>query len=390
VADAPGADERSAPPRHRARPAPLVSVVIPTRHEARTIGAFLYRALAALDGLDAEIVVVDDSDRDNTVEVLERLREELAGRLVVIHRPKGSVPDRTLGTAVVTGIRAARGAYVCVMDADGQHPPEAVRGMLETARRTGAEYVGGSRYLPGGSAAGLDGPARKAISRGLANAARAAFAGTPVRRLTDPLSGFFLFRRSLADGVALRPVGWKISLEVLVRGRVRRVAEVPYAFARRADGESKATLGQGLLVLRHMVGLLLGLAGPRRCLAFGAVGLSGLLVNTGTLLALAAAGFPALGWPIWTAAELSILWNYHLHRRLTRRDRPRGSWWAYNLAAALASLVAIGATTGLVRLAAAPLGIASVAGVLAGTALNFGLADVAVFARTRQAQGRAA
>ena len=76
--------------------------------------------------------------------------------------------------------------------------------------------------------------------------------------MTDPLTGFFLFRRQIVAGVDLQPIGWKISLEVLVRGAVRRPVEVPYTFARRADGDSKATISQGLLVLRHFVVLLLG------------------------------------------------------------------------------------------------------------------------------------
>ena len=359
---------------------PVVSVVIPTRHEARTIGAFVARTLRALDTIPAEIIVVDDSDRDNTIEVLQRLREELGDRLVVMHRPEGSVAERTLGTAVVTGIHATRGEFVCVMDADGQHPPEAIPAMLEAARRGGAQYVGGSRYLPGGSAEGLDGVTRKAISLGLALLTRGAFLLTPIRGITDPLSGFFLFRRDLVQGMELRPIGWKISLEVLVRSGARAVAEVPYSFARRADDHSKASLDQGMLVLKHILVLLLGLAGVRRFLTFGAVGASGVTVNTGTLLALASLGFDALTWPIWLSTELSIVWNYHLNRRITWRDRVGGSLWWYNVAAAAASLAAIAATAALVTAAQAPLWFASIGGTALGMAFNYLLADRLVFA----------
>lgn len=204
-------------------------------------------------------------------------------RLVVLHRPRGSVVERTLGTAVVTGIRHARGTFVCVMDADGQHPPEVIPRMLAMAQQTNADYVGGSRYLPGGSPEGLDGISREVISRGLALLTRLAFLCTPIRSVTDPLSGFFLFRRSLVTGVELKPVGWKISLEVLVRSRAQRLVEVAYMFASRADGESKASLQQGLLVLRHMLVLLLSLAGVQRFVLFGLAGVSGVLVNTGSL-----------------------------------------------------------------------------------------------------------
>jgi glycosyltransferase involved in cell wall biosynthesis len=360
---------------------PRISIVIPTRHEARTIGAFLHRVAAALGSVPFEILVVDDSDDDNTVEVLLQVQQELgAGQLAVLHRPRGSVADRTLGTAVVAGIHAARGRYVCVMDADGQHPPETIPLLLAAAHMSGADYVGASRYLDGGSAEGLSGFSRKAISRGLALVARLAFLGTPVRTVSDPLSGFFLFRRSLAEGVTLKPIGWKISLEVLVRTRARKLTEVPYAFAPRTEGDSKATFSQGVLVLRHILFLLLSLAGVQRMLRFGLVGLSGVLVNTGTLLALAGLGFDALAWPIWVATELSILWNYVLNKRFTWADRPFGSWWLYNLAALGSGLSAIGLTRVLGGSGYVPLALASLIGIVLGMGLNYLLLDHLVFA----------
>jgi dolichol-phosphate mannosyltransferase len=240
---------------------PELSVVIPTRHEAATIGPFLHRLSNALAELDYEIIVVDDSDRDKTVRALLASQRDLSNeRLIILHRPKGSVFERTLGTAVVTGIRCARGTYVCVMDADGQHPPEVIPQLLATARTAAVDYVGATRYVHGGSAAGLDGVGRKVVSHGLALLTRLTFVATLIRNLTDPLSGFFLFRRSLVEQVTLSPIGWKISLEILVRGRPRRVAEVPYVFASRADGKSKASLRQGLLLSRHILALLLSLA----------------------------------------------------------------------------------------------------------------------------------
>jgi cellulose synthase/poly-beta-1,6-N-acetylglucosamine synthase-like glycosyltransferase len=121
----------------------LVSIVVPTRHEASTIGAFLNRLADALGATTFEIIVVDDSDKDNTVDVLHAVQRQLGDdRLIVVHRPRGTVADRTLGSAVVTGIRLARGTYVCVLDADGQHPPEVISQLIDTAERTDAEYVG--------------------------------------------------------------------------------------------------------------------------------------------------------------------------------------------------------------------------------------------------------
>ena len=368
----------------RAMNQPLISIVIPTRHEAVTIGPFLRELDAELSDTDFELIVVDDSDHDNTVEILLELQKQFGDdRLVVLHRPRDSVSERTLGTAVVAGIRLARGTYVCVMDADGQHPPEAILRMLATAQETGVDYVGGSRYVPGGSPEGLDGIKRRAISLGLALLTRLIFLLTPIRGLTDPLTGFFLFRRSIVQGVELKPIGWKISLEVLVRSRARYVTEVPYTFAARADGDSKASLQQGLLVLRHMLVLLISLPGVLRFGLFGLVGLSGMLVNTGSLIVLQALGFGPLGWPLWAAAEAAILWNYTLNRHVTWRDRGYGTWWFYNLTALGTSGVAIAITSLLVLSGEVTLWLASVSGIVAGMCLNYVVLDKLVFSGLR-------
>jgi dolichol-phosphate mannosyltransferase len=265
------------------------------------------------------------------------------------------------------------------MDADGQHPPEAIPRMLAAAQLTGADYVGGSRYMPGGSPEGLDGISRKAISLGLALLARLVFLLTPVRTLTDPLSGFFLFRRSIVQGVDLKPIGWKISLEVLVRSQARRVTEIPYTFAARTQGASKASVQQGLLVLCHMLVLLFGMPGIVRFALFGLVGLSGMVVNTGSLMTCKALGFDPLGWPLWAAAELAILWNYTLNRHVTWRERGYGTWWLYNLTALGTSGIAIAITSLLILSGCATLWLASVSGIAAGMCLNYLVLDRLVF-----------
>lgn len=361
-------------------PRPDISLVVPSRHESSTIEHCLRRAFAALADVSMEIVVIDDSDHDDTFDRLQKLQRRIGDRLVLLHRDRGEVADRTLGTAVVTGIRMARGEFVCVMDADGQHPPEVIPTMLAVARHTGADYVGGSRYVPGGSPEGLNGWTRKAISRGLALATRLAFLFTSVRDVSDPLTGFFLFRRRIVEDVDLRPIGWKISLEVLVRCCTQRIAEVPYVFAAREDGDSKATISQGLLVLRHILTLVISLLGVRRFLLFSIVGTSGMVINTGTLLTFDALGFDPLTWPIWVATEVSILWNYHLNRLFTWRERPYGSWWLYNGAAIFASLFAVGVTGFLVLSWQAPLWLGSMVGIVSGMAINYLILDRLVFA----------
>src|SRR5207245_1257150 len=136
----------------------VLSVVVPTRKEAGNVGPLVARLSRALDGVAAEICCVDDSD-DDTPALLEALERERPGAVRCLFR-QGAERAGGLSTAVVVGLRMAGGRYVCVMDADLQHPPETIRPMLAEAER-GADLVVASRYVPGGSQGGLDGVARR-------------------------------------------------------------------------------------------------------------------------------------------------------------------------------------------------------------------------------------
>ena len=107
-----------------------------------------------------------------------------------------------------------------------------------------------------------------------------------LRRVTDPLSGFFLVRRSAVEGIAMRPIGYKISLEILIRAAGSHVEEVPYTFAEREDGETKATLATGLTFFRHTGVLLLEVPEVGRFWKFAFVGATGVAVYMGLLWAL--------------------------------------------------------------------------------------------------------
>src|SRR5258708_26710095 len=251
----------------------LVSVVVATRNEAGNVGPLVERLSRALEGVDAELCFVDDSD-DETPLLRERLIAERPGQVRCLFRHGG---ERTggLSTAVVAGLRMATGRYVCVMDADLQHPPETIPPMLAEAER-GADLVVASRYVSGGSHGGLDGLARRVVSRGATRAARLLF--SEARRTTDPLSGFFLCRRALLDGIEFRPVGFKILLELMVCVPGIAVRDVPLSFQPRQAGVSKASMRQGLLYLQHVRSLFFEVQGSARRWKFALVGLSGLLV----------------------------------------------------------------------------------------------------------------
>ncbi len=232
-----------------------LTVVIPTRNERDNMMPLLHALREALDGMSAEILFVDDSD-DDTPEVIKdaSAMEAPLFHVHVEHRQPGIARAGGLATAVVAGLNRAQAAYVAVLDADLQHPPEQLRVLYDQAVAQQADLVVASRYIKGGSYGGLAGVGRRWISVGLKWTAKLLF---PERllRLSDPLGGFFLLRRSLLAEVSLRPIGYKILLELLLRCPWQHVLEVPYHFQARAAGQSKATMQQGVLALRHMLRL---------------------------------------------------------------------------------------------------------------------------------------
>ena len=235
-----------------APPAPHLSVIVPTRNERANIEPLLRALAAALSGIAAEVVVADDSS-DGTADEARRLAADLPFPVRVATRTSGETTVG-LGTAVLRGARVAGGAYLCVMDADLQHPPALVSRLLATAEAEGADVVIASRYVRGGAAGGLSNGFRHLVSRSLGLSARLLFPRR-VGRVRDPMSGYFLFRRSLLDGVTLDPIGFKILLELLVRCRPARVREIPFAMAPRHAGESKAGLREATRYARHLLTL---------------------------------------------------------------------------------------------------------------------------------------
>ena len=131
------------------------------------------------------------------------------------------------------------------MDADLSHPPEALPQMLQTLE-TGADFVIGSRYIAGGSTS--DGGCLRWL-----NSRAATLLARPLTSVRDPMAGFFALKRStFENGCAFNPVGYKIGLELIIKCRCKRVVEVPIHFEHRRYGESKLTLKQQFLYLRHL------------------------------------------------------------------------------------------------------------------------------------------
>jgi dolichol-phosphate mannosyltransferase len=231
-------------------PSPQISVIVPTRNEADNVRPLLERLARALDDFSFETIFVDDSS-DNTAGVVASAAGEFAFPIRVIVR---AFEQRNgLSGAVVDGIKAANGAWICVMDADLQHPPETIKIMWEQAQKTGADIVVGSRRGDLFGPYGLS-RLRSFNSKVLTILARTLFPRL-LKNASDPLTGLFLVRRSAVNVDVLQPDGFKILLEILVRCPTLHVTEVHFEFAPRHSGESKADVREGARFLRHLITL---------------------------------------------------------------------------------------------------------------------------------------
>jgi dolichol-phosphate mannosyltransferase len=207
-----------------------LSIVIPTYNEAGGIETLL-RALDAIfqaHSLDGEIVVVDDNSPDGTGAIVDRLAQTLPVRC--LHRPA----KLGLSSGVIDGWKIARKESVALgaMDADFSHDIDALPLMVEALESGGYGLAVGSRYVAGGGIANW--PKRRIVTSRVA-----CWLARPLTKVKDVTSGYFLVRREALEGVTLDPIGFKIGLEVIVKGKYGKVLEVPYVFKDRVFGESK-------------------------------------------------------------------------------------------------------------------------------------------------------
>ena len=251
-----------------------VSVVIPTYNEAKNVPSLLLRIHNTLKSMDYEVIIVDDSSPDGTSKVV-------LNQLMYFHYPVRLVTrinKQGLALAVVEGFKESTGDIICVIDADLQHPPELLKELIDHVNH-GYDIAIASRYVVGGSSSGF-GITRHITSIG---AKYLAYILLPkVKQVKDPLSGYFAIRRSVLDNVELTPVGYKILLELLVKGNYNLVKEIPFTFQERKYGKSNLNVKEHISYIHHLIKLL-NSNNSSKAVKFAIVGASGVLVNEGLL-----------------------------------------------------------------------------------------------------------
>ncbi len=307
-----------------------ISVVIPTYNERENLPVLVGRLFKALNGFDFEVIIVDDNSPDGTWMVAESLKLKYSEKIRVLRRPS----KLGLASAIIDGFKLSHGDVIVVMDADLQHPPEALRNLIKPIETGDTDLVIASRYVKDG---GIEGWSfwRILVSRIATLISHIALPET--RSIRDPMSGFFVLRRSILNGFSLNPKGYKILLEILVKIRPLRFAEIPYVFKARKFGSSKLNFNEYVNFLNHVFKL-----SNYRPLKFALVGLSGILVNLGLLEM-----FIRFSLNIYLASacsiEISIVNNYLFNTLWTFRNRLKSgfikAFIRYHLTVALGAVI---------------------------------------------------
>lgn len=301
------------------RPLPVeLSVVIPTFKERENVAVVAEKLTQALAGIVWEAVFVDDDSPDGTIdELAEMARRD--PRIRFIHR----IGRRGLSSAVVEGVLATYAPYVAVIDADLQHDETVLTAMLDKLKNGEADVAVGSRYINGGGIGNWDEGRVRASRFATRTAALLARA-----QLSDPMSGFFMFRRdAFMSGVRrLSGQGFKILLDLLASAdRPLKVVEIPYAFRERLHGESKldamVVWEYGVLLLDKLVGHIV----PVRFLLFIAVGGAGVLVHMAVLSVLQLNVSFVVAQSIATLSAMTF--NFFVNNTLTYRDKRIKGFW---------------------------------------------------------------
>lgn len=224
-----------------------LSIIVPTYNEAQNIQPLLRKLVNVKKQIKApcEIIVVDDNSPDATAQVAMRVARRCKGIRILVREN-----ERGLASAILYGVQRSKYDAICVMDADFQHPPELIPKLWKNIKE--ADIVVASRFMPGSKVDGLNFH-RKMISKLAILVPRVLF--SKIRRVKDPVSGFFMFKKELMNGISFNPYGFKFLLELIVKSKWKKIVEYPFTFKKRRGGTSKLNLKEFLNYLKLLLDL---------------------------------------------------------------------------------------------------------------------------------------
>jgi dolichol-phosphate mannosyltransferase len=297
------------------------ALIVPVLNEHDNIAPLLTRLAIVLAHISWEVIFVDDGSSDGTIEAVEQLA--LTDRRIRLVRRVGR---RGLSSAVMEGFLSTVAPVVAVIDGDMQHDESVLPNLYAAIASGDAELAVGSRYAEGGSL-GEWSSKRASISK------FATWLATPVMKtpLSDPMSGFFALRRSLAIEAAprLSSVGYKLLLDIVASvPRRLAVSEIAYTFRTRTAGESKLDSAVALEYFELLLDKVFGRFLPAKLIMFGAIGVVGTAVHLSLLAVMLNVIAMPFHWSQGLATFGAMTFNFALNNELTYRDRKlKGIRW---------------------------------------------------------------
>jgi dolichol-phosphate mannosyltransferase len=354
---------------------PELTIVVPTLNERDNLELLVSLIETALEGVSWEVIFVDDDSNDGTADHARGLAR-CDARVRCLHR----IGRRGLSTACIEGVLASASPYVAIMDGDLQHDEQLLPRMLEVLKGEPIDLVVGSRYVTGGG-----------IGEGLnSSRARISSFATQLARfickaeISDPMSGFFMFRREVFETAvhSLSGQGFKILLDLMASSpRPLQVRELPFEFRKRRHGESKLDVlvaGEyGILLADKLVGHLI----PVRFALFALIGGAGLFVHMAVLrssLTLVALSFVAAQ---TVATMIAMTFNFFLNNLFTYRDQRLRGWrlvrglLSFYLICGIGAVANVGIATYVFR-ADRAWWVAGIAGVIVGSVWNYAVSSI--------------
>lgn len=289
-----------------------VVVVMPAWNEAENLGRMIKELVdVEFPKIKAEmhLLIVDNHSKDETEKIVSEAQKSRKNLHFIQQGNKSG-----LGWAYVRGFQYAMDKLhadaVMEMDADGQHPPQFVKPMVE-AYLNGADYVIGSRYIPGGSI-----PKEWGLSRKLMSYFGNLYARVVLTKFSihDMTTGFRLTKvKGVLDKIDLENLrelsrfAYKIDLLYQSIKNAKHIVEVPLEFKPRVTDKSKFNLKE--MIASYKTVMILGILDKQKFIKFGIVGFAGYLVNAIGLYIFTKWNFSSpLAWGLST--ELAIINNF--------------------------------------------------------------------------------